>query len=46
MAILLMMIPMVFTVLRQPQLDAPGKGPARVQPVSSPCPARVQPVPS
>lgn len=29
MAILLMMIPMVFTVLRQPRLDAPGKGPAR-----------------
>ena len=27
--ILLMMIPMVFTVLRQPRLDAPGKGPAR-----------------
>lgn len=29
LAILLMMIPMVFTVLRQPRLDAPGKGPAR-----------------
>lgn len=28
-AILLMMIPMVFTVLRQPRLDAPGKGAAR-----------------
>jgi hypothetical protein len=29
MAILLAMIPMVFTVLRQPRLDAPGRGPAR-----------------
>jgi hypothetical protein len=29
LTILLMMIPMVFTVLRQPRLDAPGKGPAR-----------------
>jgi hypothetical protein len=29
LAILLMMIPMVFTVLRQPRLDAPGKGEAR-----------------
>lgn len=29
MAILLLMIPMVFTLLRQPRLDAPGKGPAR-----------------
>lgn len=29
LAILLMMIPMVYTVLRQPRLDAPGKGPAR-----------------
>jgi hypothetical protein len=29
MAILLMMTPMVFTLLRQPRLDAPGKGPAR-----------------
>lgn len=29
LAILLMMIPMVFTVLRQPRLDAPNKGPAR-----------------
>jgi hypothetical protein len=29
LVILLMMIPMVFTVLRQPRLDAPGKGPAR-----------------
>jgi hypothetical protein len=29
MAILLMMIPMVLTLLRQPRLDAPGKGPAR-----------------
>ena len=29
LAILLLMIPMVFTVLRQPRLDAPGKGPAR-----------------
>ena len=28
-AILLLMIPMVFTVLRPPRLDAPGKGPAR-----------------
>jgi hypothetical protein len=29
LAILLMMIPMVFTLLRQPRLDAPGRGPAR-----------------
>lgn len=29
MAILLMMIPMVFTLLRQPRLDAPDKSPAR-----------------
>jgi hypothetical protein len=29
LVILLMMIPMVFTVLRQPRLDAIGKGPAR-----------------
>lgn len=29
MAILLLMVPMVFTVLRQPRLDAPGKSPAR-----------------
>lgn len=29
LVILLSMIPMVFTVLRPPRLDAPGKGPAR-----------------
>lgn len=29
LSILLMMIPMVFSLLRQPRLDAPGKGPAR-----------------
>jgi hypothetical protein len=29
LSILLLMIPMVFTVLRPPRLDAPGKGPAR-----------------